>query len=352
MNILISAGGTGGHIMPAVAIARAIKEAAPESRILFVGTDRGMEERISKREGLDFVAIKALGIKGKSFTNLIRAVAINIRAFIKARKIVKGFRPAWVIGCGGYITGMVVMAGFMLGCRCAIQEQNSIAGLTNKMLSHIAHRIFLAFPDTNRTFAESKCVLTGNPVLKEIQAPVQNTKRDKLLVLGGSLGASSINRACIGALKILHEEGVVPEIIHQTGPADFTWVKKAYKDMGLVAEVHDFMDDMAAAYRNSHMAVCRCGGLTLSELSRTAVPAIMIPYPHAADNHQMKNALYVSSQGGGWIIPDTHLTPSRLALEIKTRIEDRAALHRASSLMASLSLGNGSETIAQEILSV
>lgn len=352
MNILICAGGTGGHIMPAVAIARAIKDAEPESRILFVGTDRGMEERIAKREGIDFVAIKALGIKGKSFTNLIRAAAVNIRAFIKAQKIIKGFRPAWVIGCGGYITGMVVLAGFMLGCRCAIQEQNGIAGLTNRILSHVAHRIFLAFPDTNRAFAESKCALTGNPVRKEIQAPAQDTKRDKLLILGGSLGASSINRACVGALKILHDEGAVPEIIHQTGSADLTWVRKAYKDLGIVADVHDFIDDMAAVYHSSYMAVCRCGGLTLSELSRTAVPAIMIPYPHAADNHQMKNALYVSSKGGGWIIPDTHLTPQRLAMEIKTRIEDRPGLQRASSLMASLSLGNGSEAIAQEILRV
>ncbi|MBN2298823.1 MAG: UDP-N-acetylglucosamine--N-acetylmuramyl-(pentapeptide) pyrophosphoryl-undecaprenol N-acetylglucosamine transferase, partial [Deltaproteobacteria bacterium] len=295
MKVLICAGGTGGHIMPAVAIAHAIQDALPEAGILFVGTDRGMEERIARRECIDFIAIKALGIKGKSFGHGIKAAAVNIRAFITALKIVKAFNPTWVIGCGGYITGMVVLAGYMLGCRCAIQEQNSVAGLTNRLLSHIAHRIFLAFPDTLETFARHKCVLAGNPVRKEIHASVQNTDRKNILILGGSLGASSINRACVEAMKILKDQGIVPEIIHQTGSADFTRVTKAYEDIGLAANVHDFMDDMALAYRNSCMAVCRCGGLTLSELSRTALPAIMIPYPHATDNHQMKNALYVAS---------------------------------------------------------
>lgn len=352
MKILVCAGGTGGHIMPAVAIAHAIADALPEAKILFIGTDRGMEERIARREGLDFIAIKALGIKGKSLGNSLRAAAVNIRAFVTARKIVREFNPAWVIGCGGYITGMVVLAGFIHGCRCAIQEQNSVAGLTNRILSRIAHRIFLAFPDPEQTFAPHKSILAGNPVRKDILAAAKDTDRTNLLILGGSLGASSINRSCVDAMKILKDQGPVPEIVHQTGTADLTRVNRAYEEMGLAARVVDFIDDMSLAYAKSSLAVCRCGGLTLSELSRTALPAIMVPYPHATDNHQMKNALYVASKGGGWIIPDDHLTPERLALEIRIRLADRDGLLEASSNMASLGLGNGSERIAQEILSV
>jgi len=247
---------------------------------------------------------------------------------------------------------MVVLAGFMLGCRCAIQEQNSVAGLTNKLLSRIARKIFLAFPDSVQTFARHKSILTGNPVRKEIQASEQYADRKNLLILGGSLGASSINHTCIEAMKILRDQGIIPEIIHQTGSTDFTLVKQAYAQMGVTAKVHDFIDDMAPVYVKSCMALCRCGGLTLSELSKTALPAIMVPFPHATDNHQMKNALYVSSKGGGWIIPDDLLTPERLALEISTRLADRDGLLRTSSHMASLGLGNGSERIVQEILSV
>lgn len=168
MKVLITAGGTGGHIMPAIAIAEAIRDKLPGAKILFVGTDRGMEERIARLKGLDFISIKALGIKGKSLTNLLQAVQVNLKAFLRSIRIIKDFRPAWVIGTGGYITGMVVLSGRLLGCNCAIQEQNSIPGLTNRILSRIAHRVFLAFPDSSGRFPGSKTLLTGNPLRKEL----------------------------------------------------------------------------------------------------------------------------------------------------------------------------------------
>jgi len=352
VKIIITAGGTGGHIMPALAIAHAIRERQPEVNILFIGTDRGMEKRLADKADLDFISLKALGIKGKSVRHILKALSVNLKAFFTAVKTVRAFRPAWVIGTGGYVTGMVVLAGFVLGCRLAIAEQNSVAGLTNRLLSRIAHRIFLAFPDSGRAFPGRKTILSGNPVRQEIKAASHSTRGNRLLILGGSLGAGSINTACIGAMRLLHEEGLAPEIMHQTGTTDFPLVKQAYEEIGLTAQVFDFIDDMAMAYEHASMAVCRCGGLTLSELSRTAIPAIMIPYPHATDNHQMKNALYVSSKGGGWIIPDDHLTPERLALEIKTRIYDQTELIKASSCTAAIGLGEGSEKIAEEITGV
>ncbi len=352
MKIVITAGGTGGHIMPALAIAHAIRERLPGTGILFIGTDRGMEERLADKAGIDFIPIKALGIKGKSAGHIARALSVNLRAFLTAVKTLKSFRPAWVIGTGGYVTGMVCLAGFVLGCRLAIAEQNSVAGLTNRLLSRIAHRIFLAFPDSMSAFPRSKTIVTGNPVRSGIKAASHRKQANRLLILGGSLGARSINTACMDALRLLHQEGFTPEVTHQTGTADLPRVSRAYKELGIDAQVFDFIDDMASAYERSTMAVCRCGGLTLSELSRTGIPAIMVPYPHATDNHQMKNALYVAANGGGWIIPDENLTPERLALEIKSRMHDQSKLLTASKNMASLGLGDGSEKIAEDITGV
>lgn len=352
MKIVITAGGTGGHIMPAVAIAEGIREKSPETEILFVGTKRGMEERITRQHGLAFVGMDALGVKGKSPSQIFRAAFVNISAFVQALKLMRSFRPDWVIGTGGYITGMVVLAGHLSRARCAIQEQNSIGGLTNRILSRFAHRIFLAFPDTCGAFPKAKTVLTGNPVRKGIAPDESKRPGEYLLVLGGSLGASSINEAVVKAAKILKDEGTELRIVHQSGARDIEKVKEAYRQMGLSATVCDFIDDMAPIYQGARLAVCRCGGLTLSELSITGLPAIMVPFPYATDDHQMKNGRYVEAHGGGWIIPDDHLNPERLALEIKKRFFDDNVLKLASTRLSELQLGKGSQRIAEEILGV
>jgi UDP-N-acetylglucosamine--N-acetylmuramyl-(pentapeptide) pyrophosphoryl-undecaprenol N-acetylglucosamine transferase len=352
MKVLITAGGTGGHIMPAIAIAEAIREIIPGTKVLYVGTDRGMEERIARLNGLDFIPIKALGIKGKSLTNFLIAMLVNLKAFLASIKIIKDFRPAWVIGTGGYITGMVVLSGRILGCNCAIQEQNSIPGLTNRLLARIAHRVFLAFPDTSGRFPRSKTMLTGNPLRKEFTECKRNGSGSYLLILGGSLGASSINTAAVKALKILKDEGVAIKVIHQSGNQDFELVKDAYDHMGMDVDVSAFIDDMASAYSGALLALSRCGGITLSELSAFGIPAIMVPFPHATDDHQTFNGRYVANQGGGWLIHESDLTPERLALEIKARLSNPAELKIASDKMKHIGLGKGAYTIAREIMSV
>jgi UDP-N-acetylglucosamine--N-acetylmuramyl-(pentapeptide) pyrophosphoryl-undecaprenol N-acetylglucosamine transferase len=338
--------------MPAVAIAEAIRESRPGVKVLFVGTDRGMEERIARLKGLDFIPIKALGIKGKSFANLGRAVLVNLKAFIASMRIIKDFRPAWVIGTGGYITGMVVLSGRLLGCNCAIQEQNSIPGLTNRLLARIAHRVFLAFPDTSGRFPASKTLLTGNPLRKELAEGRSSGVGSYLLILGGSLGASSINKAAAKALKILRDEGVALSVIHQSGKQDFELVKNTYQHMGMDVDVRDFIDDMASAYNGAQLALSRCGGITLSELSAFGIPAIMVPFPHATDDHQTFNGRYVADEGGGWLIPESNLTPERLAVEIKARLGNAVELKNASDNMKRIGLGKGAYTIAREIMSV
>jgi UDP-N-acetylglucosamine--N-acetylmuramyl-(pentapeptide) pyrophosphoryl-undecaprenol N-acetylglucosamine transferase len=353
MRILVTAGGTGGHIMPAVAIAEAIRDKVEGTEILFVGTNRGMEERIARLKGLNFAPIRAQGIKGKSVMNLGKAISLNVKAFLTALGIIKDFRPTWVIGTGGYVTGMVVLAGRLMGCSCAIQEQNSIPGLTNRLLSRIAHRVFLAFPDSRGRFPKAKTLLVGNPLRRELTSHNRNVPGEGyLLILGGSLGASSINRASVAALGILKSEGHPLQAIHQCGSSDLQWVSYAYQQQGIDALVHDFIDDMAPVYRGARLAVSRCGGITLSELSAMGLPSILIPYPHATDNHQVENARYVAALGGGWIIEDSELTPERLALEIKTRFFDEEGLKNASSNMHRMGLGAGAEVIAREILGV
>lgn len=352
MRILITAGGTGGHVMPAIAIAEAIRDISPGLEVLFVGTDRGLEEQVTRSRGINFIPLRALGIKGKSMHEIARSLGINLMAFLKALGIVRRFRPTWIIGTGGYVTGMVVLAGRLVGALCAIQEQNSVPGLTNRILSRVVHRVFLAFPDTRGVFPARKTVYTGNPVRENIIPGENREQPTTLLILGGSLGARSINNAATGALDILKKQGISLRVIHQCGSADYPWVKKAYDECGIEVQVHPFIEDMAQAYQSAVLAVCRCGGLTLSELSRVMVPAIMIPYPHATDDHQMKNAQFVSARGGGWIVPDGHLAPQRLALEIQARLSDRNGLNKAAQNIGALRLGDGAPRIAQEILGV
>jgi UDP-N-acetylglucosamine--N-acetylmuramyl-(pentapeptide) pyrophosphoryl-undecaprenol N-acetylglucosamine transferase len=352
MKVLITAGGTGGHIMPAVAIAEAIRAADPDTGILFVGTDRGMEERIAGLSGLAFTALPALGIKGKSAATIMKALRVNTRAFMKALRIIEDFGPAWVIGTGGYVTGMVVLAGRLRGCTCAIQEQNTIPGLTNRLLARIAHRVFLAFPDTSGRFPGAKTRLVGNPLRRELTVMHAEGRGNRLLALGGSLGASSINRAMTGAMKILKNEGMHLDVTHQCGRQDYAWVRDTYRQLALEVDVRDFIDDMASAYRSARLAVSRCGGITLAELSCAGLPSILVPFPQATDDHQTENGMYVANHGGGWLIPDIHLTPERLAVEIRAKLADTEGLARASGNMKGLGLGAGAEAIAREILSV
>jgi UDP-N-acetylglucosamine--N-acetylmuramyl-(pentapeptide) pyrophosphoryl-undecaprenol N-acetylglucosamine transferase len=352
MRVIVTAGGTGGHIMPAMAIVEGIRDRIPDAEILYIGTNRGMEERIAGQYGLNFVGIDALGIKGKSPASLAKAAVVNVSALAKALKIVRSFKPDWVVGTGGYVTGMVVLAGFLLGARCAIQEQNSVGGLTNRLLSRVAGKVFLAYPDTAGVFPGGKCILTGNPVRKSISRDLRKDNGDYLLVLGGSLGASSINEAAVKACKLLKNEGLTLKVLHQSGAKDLEKVKKGYEELGIVAQVYDFINDMASVYTGARMALCRCGGLTLSEISVMGVPAIMVPYPLAADDHQTGNGHYVEAHGGGWVIPDSLLSPERLAMEIRKRYFDHAGLEQAASNLMALGLGNGSGIIAQEISGV
>lgn len=349
MRIILTAGGTGGHIMPAVAIAEALRARDPEVKILFIGTDRGLEERIARQYELDFAAVTAMGVKGKRPADIFKAVGVNLKAFRAAKKLVREFEPDWVVGTGGYVTGMVVLAGRLFGAQTAIHEQNSVPGLTNRILGKLARRIYLAFPDKLGKLPAKKCRLVGNPVRAAIKtAPSGGAK---LLIMGGSLGASSINKAAVEAVRLLREAGQTIEIIHQTGERDIDFVQASYKDLSGVTAAA-FIADMAAIYAQTKLCVTRAGGLSLAELSRLGLPSIMVPFPHATDDHQSANAAYVAEAGGGLIIKDSELSGEILAKTIAKLLENEDELKRVSQAMRAVGLGDGAESIAEEILSV
>ena len=349
MRLVITAGGTGGHIIPALAIAKAMLIKKPDASILFIGTDRGLEEKLAAKYKIPFVPLKSAGIKGKPIRNIPSTVIVNIGAFINAFKIVLSFKPDWVIGTGGYVTGMVVLAGRLAGAQCAIQEQNSVPGLTNRILARFSHRIFLSFPDAAGSFPASKAVVTGNPLRPEFQ-PDEAKERKTLMIMGGSLGATSINKAAVKALEIIKNSLNGLEIIHQTGGTDAGWVKKAYAEKGIRVKVEPFIEDMASVFLKTKLAVCRAGGITLSELSRMGVPAIMVPLPGSADNHQYFNALYIAKAGGGWLFDEKGLAPETLASEILKRLTNEQSLSAASSASRRLGLGDGTEQITKELI--
>lgn len=349
MRVILTAGGTGGHIMPAVAIAEALRARDPEVEILFIGTDRGLEERIARQYELNFAALSALGVKGKSPGEILKAVGVNLKAFRQAKKLVRAFAPDWVVGTGGYVTGMVVLAGRLYGAQTAIHEQNSVPGLTNRILGRLASRIYLAFPDKLAKLPAKKCRLVGNPV----RAAIKNCPSggQKLLIMGGSLGASSINHAAVEAVRRLRAAGQTIEIIHQTGERDSDFVQASYQDLSGVTAAA-FITDMAAVYAETKLCVTRAGGLSLAELSRLGLPAIMVPFPYATDDHQSANAAYVAAAGGGLVIKDSELSGETLAKAIANQLENEAEMKRASEAMRELGLGDGAESIAEEILSV
>jgi len=353
MRVILTAGGTGGHIIPAISIADAIVKKVPDADILFVGTDRGMEKARAEGGGYKFMAIKSTGIKDKDKRQIFSALSLNIRAFYKAIRILRGFRPDWAIGTGGYVTGMVILAARLIGARCAIQEQNTLPGLTNRILGKISHKIFLAFPDTKNAFPVKRTIVTGNPIRESIlNLDVNRQDRDSILIMGGSLGARSINTAAVEAIKICKTKRMEFGVVHLSGTLDFSLVNKAYADAGMQSKVYDFIDDMASVYKRACLAVCRAGGITLSELASVRLPAIIVPYPYSADNHQWENASYIASHGGGWVIEDGELSPGRLACEIEKRLSDKEGLKKASRCMGRLCLGDAASRIAGEILGV
>jgi UDP-N-acetylglucosamine--N-acetylmuramyl-(pentapeptide) pyrophosphoryl-undecaprenol N-acetylglucosamine transferase len=330
-KVVIAGGGTGGHLFPGIALAEEFTRRNEGWEIIFIGTGRGLEKRILPRWGFELITIPAAPLKGRSWWGKAAGLFALFLGVGWSLALLRRISPCLVIGLGGYSAGAVVLAAYLLGIKRVIQEQNVYAGFTNRMASKFSQRVFLSWAEGARFFPAAKARVTGNP-LRRVVLEGRGKKRQgqgfTLLILGGSQGAATINRAMIEALPLLTEIKKDLSIIHQTGAADYRWVKEGYEKEGLQASIHPFIDEMAPCYREAHLAICRAGAATITELCAWGRASIMIPYPFAADDHQRKNAQVLVKQGAGRMILDAELSGKRLSAEILFLYRDRQALHK------------------------
>ena len=335
--ILVMAGGTGGHVYPALAVAQALR--ARSHNVVWLGTRRGIEARVVPAAGIDIEWVSVHGLRGKSALTLLSAPFRLGWALAQSLRIVARHRPAAVLGMGGFVSGPGGLAAWLLRRPLVIHEQNAIAGLTNRLLARLARVVLQAFPGS---FSSRVHALTvGNPVRPEIAGlpdPVRRlagrTGQVRLLVLGGSQGALALNRTVPAALALLPLDRR-PVVRHQAGSRTFAEAGQAYHDAGVEAELVPFIDDMADAYGWADLVVCRAGALTVAEVAAAGLPAIFVPFPAAVDDHQTANARYLVDSGASTILQEADLDPDTLARAIGEWSADRAALRdRASAARA------------------
>jgi UDP-N-acetylglucosamine--N-acetylmuramyl-(pentapeptide) pyrophosphoryl-undecaprenol N-acetylglucosamine transferase len=339
MTVIIAGGGTGGHIYPGIAIAQEFKRRRSDTQVTFVGTARGLEAKIVPREGFDLELIEVAKLKRVSFSSRIRALLLLPRSFLAARSLIKKKKPQIVIGVGGYASGPVVLMASLMGIPTIIAEQNALPGFTNRMLARFIKAAAVSFEEARKLFG-AKAEITGNPVRAEffnvrLREPGEVIH---ILITGGSQGARAINEAMIDTLPLLAGAGTRLSLTHQTGEKDFEKVSAAYEKSGLQAEVKPYLDQMVAEFERADLVICRAGATTVAELAAAGKPAIMIPFPFAADDHQRKNAEAVERVGAGRMILQAELTPERLAQELLWLVNDPQQLVRMAE--ASRKLGH------------
>jgi UDP-N-acetylglucosamine--N-acetylmuramyl-(pentapeptide) pyrophosphoryl-undecaprenol N-acetylglucosamine transferase len=339
-RLLIAGGGTGGHLFPGVAIAEELRAREPDADITFVGTKRGIEARVLPELGWKLELIEVSGLKTVGLAGAIRGMFRLPRALWQARRLLKRLAPDAVIGVGGYASGPVVLAALLRGIPTAICEQNSIPGLTNKLLGRFVRRVFVAFDGTRKFFAAKKVELVGNPVRRELaaklaSATMAHANNAHVLVSGGSLGAVAVNALAADALAKLAKERSLA-IVHQTGEKDLEPTRKRYADAGVAADCRAFIKDMAAAYATADLVIGRAGATTVAELAIAGKPAVFIPYPFAADNHQVLNAAEMAERGAALMFEQSALTADKLADALRPLLADPAKRAAMGAAMKSL----------------
>ncbi len=354
IRIAVSGGGTGGHIYPAVAIARELLQLEPEAQILFIGGRGRRESTIVPEFGFDFVPISVESFP-RSLSLRWFKVAFNVpMGLIESLVVLKRFLPQVVIGTGGYVCGPVLLGAVLLHIPIVIQEQNALPGVTNRIVGRWASEVHVPFEVAVRYFISGRTKITGNPVRPEIVTAVGDheklgLKRDKLTILfmGGSQGARSINNAAVEALKQLVQFEPHIQVIHQTGEHDFTNIKAAYDKLPYAKVVRPYFDAIQDIYAVTDLVVCRAGAMTLAELAVRGLPSVLIPYPYAAEDHQTPNAQALEDKGSAVMIKDDQFMEERLTDVLSTLIQDRERL----SSMAEVSRSLGNSDTAREIAS-
>ena len=351
-RVIVAGGGTGGHLFPGIAVSQELRQRGVE--VLFVATENRLTLDALKRYGLPVRTIKAEGIKGHSPMQVLRALAIIPLAIFHSVAILRDFRPQLTLGVGGYVSGPVTIGAWLMRMKTAIQEQNSVPGITNRILGRFVDGIFVAFPESEAHFPARKTVLTGNPVRQEVlNSMLKDHDRRRfftVLVLGGSQGAHRLNELVRESLDELKDLRSTLSFIHQTGEKDEDWVRAAYEEAGFRARVSAFINDMGSAYSEADLVVCRSGAGTLAELTALGKPSLLVPYPYAANNHQEGNARSLEKDGASKVLVQKDLTASRLAAEIKALYKNRDLLEGMASSALKRGKAKAASLIADECL--
>ncbi|MDR0881235.1 MAG: undecaprenyldiphospho-muramoylpentapeptide beta-N-acetylglucosaminyltransferase [Candidatus Adiutrix sp.] len=357
LKIIAAAGGTGGHLSPAIALVKAIQSLEPGASALFIGTGRPIEAKMVEPAGYQRVVIQASGLKGRGGAGQLKALGQCLTATWAALKILRNYGPDICLASGGYVTVPVGLAAWLTGVPLVIHEQNSRPGLSNRVLGHLARKILVGFESSVGGFPDKKTQVVGNPVRPELAA-VHDLERNfrgqplHIGVTGGSQGASGLNRVVAPALVALGQSGLNFTVIHQTGEADLAWVRDLYQEAGLEAQVQGFIGDMARFYARADLVIARAGALTIAELTAARLPSILVPLPTAADDHQTTNAQFLKAAGAALVVAERDLTPERLSQMIRSLLSDPARLEALSLAAAALARLDADMVMARAALKV
>lgn len=332
-RIVVMAGGTGGHVFPALAVAQALVEKGWE--VSWLGTKKGIESRVIPENNIAIDWLSVAGVRGKGLSGKITAVFMLGKACLQAVKILRYRKPDVVLGMGGFVAGPGGLMAKMLGIPLIIHEQNRVPGTTNRLLARIANRVLQAFPGSFNEKVNATC--TGNPLRKAFQnqpekMAVKTNESVRLLIVGGSQGAQALNEIVPEAIAEI--KGV--QVRHQTGAAMRDQIEARYKELGINAEVSAFITDMVAAYQWADLVICRAGAMTVSEVSAIGVPAIFVPLPGAIDDHQTANAKYLTDAGAGLIVLQKDLNKATLVKAINRVMENLEPMSKAAKQSARL----------------
>ena len=319
--MIIAGGGTGGHLFPGIAIAEEFLRRDPAHRVLFIGTERGLEKKILGELGFPLRTLNVEGLQGRGPGRILASLLKIPGSLLASFRIIRAFQPAVVVGVGGYASGPAVLVARLMGMKTAIAEQNAFPGLTNRILGRFADRIFVTFSASERWFPAGRTRVTGNPIraafLAERTKTGERDPRFTLLVFGGSQGAHAINRIVMDALGSLEHLKDRIRFIHQTGEKDRETVARGYRERGFAAEVSPFILDMAAAYRAADLLLCRAGATSIAEITAGGKAALLVPFPFAVNDHQTQNAEVLARAGAAQMILEQELDGQRLATVIE-----------------------------------
>lgn len=359
MKLIVAGGGTGGHLFPGIAIAEEFLARSQNNQVLFVGSERGIEARAIPRLGYQLELVSAAGIRGKGSLAKLKGAIMLLYGYAQSRKILRRFQPDLVLGVGGYASLPMVLAAKGMGIPRYIHEQNALPGMSNKALSRVANKVFISLEESAKFFPKDSTLLTGNPLRRQILAMLAQASnstvetRDtlQLFVFGGSQGAHALNVALPQAVAQLPEQLCSRlRITHQTGEQDLQQVQAAYQGIGFGATVRAFIDDMASEYRQADLIVCRAGATTIAEVTALGKACLFVPFPHATDDHQRKNAEALLKKGACELLLEQEIAGNGLSTTLTRLLEDPAALQRIGAQARALARLDAAERIVDEML--